>query len=549
MPDAPARAERTLRRDVGWLGLLFATLGSIIGAGWLFGASNAAAVAGPAAILSWLIGGGAVLLLALVHAELGAMHPVAGGSARFPEIAHGRLAGFTSGWVAFLAAVAVAPLMVEAALLYSANWIPGLAHVSGGRPVLTAAGYAAAAALLLVLCAINVVGVRWLAGVNKAVMWWKLIVPAVTVAALAGAATHGPNFGAAGGGFMPFGWHGVFVAIASAGVIFACSGFEQAVQLGGESRRPGRDIPLATIGAVGLALAVYLALQAVYIASVPPGRLGGGWDGVAFGGNAALFGPFAGLAGVLGLGWLAVVLYSGAIVSPAGTGLLYAGGSARLSYALAGAGLLPGRLARLGPTGTPVAAIALSFVAGLAVLLPFPGWQELVGFIAAAAVVAYGMAPPALAALRRSDPARPRPFRLPAAGVLAPAAFVVASEMLLFTGWAVVWKLLVAIGLGFALLAATRRRAQVTLDARGARWLWPYLAGMGIVSYLSSFDTAAPSTVPLLGLRGPRDALPFGVDVAVTAVLALAVFALAVHCRLPIGRVTERADRSPSRVG
>ena len=66
------------------------SLGSIIGAGWLFGALYASSLAGPAAVISWLLGGGVVMLLALTHAELGGMYPVAGGSARFPRYAFGR---------------------------------------------------------------------------------------------------------------------------------------------------------------------------------------------------------------------------------------------------------------------------------------------------------------------------------------------------------------------------------------------------------------------------------------------------------------------------
>src|SRR3954454_4676279 len=76
----PERQGRKLRRDVGFVGLLFASFGSIIGAGWLFAALFASSLAGPAAILSWLIGGGAMMLLALTHAELGSTYPVAGGT-------------------------------------------------------------------------------------------------------------------------------------------------------------------------------------------------------------------------------------------------------------------------------------------------------------------------------------------------------------------------------------------------------------------------------------------------------------------------------------
>src|SRR3954454_8798282 len=330
----PERGARRLRRDIGFFGLLFASFGSIIGAGWLFGALYASSLAGPAAVISWVIGGGALMLLAFAHAELGGMYPVAGGSGPFPCYAFGQLAGFTSGWIAFLGAVTVAPIMVEATLLYTSNYVSSLTTVSGGRPVLTAQGYVAAAALLLLFCTINVLGVRWLAETNKLAVCWKIFVPALTVVVLLATSAHAENF-SAGGGFMPFGWKGVFVALSSGGVIFACLGFEQAVQLGGESHNPRRNIPLAIIGAMVVAVGLYVALQVAYIAALDPSSLSKGWGAVTFSGKAQLFGPFAGLATALGLGWLAVLLYTDAIVSPGGTGLLYTGASARLSFALA----------------------------------------------------------------------------------------------------------------------------------------------------------------------------------------------------------------------
>ncbi|HZZ98149.1 MAG TPA: hypothetical protein VFE19_14095, partial [Jatrophihabitantaceae bacterium] len=72
----PSGAETTnLRRDIGLIGLLFASVGSIIGSGWLFGALNASVIAGPAAIFSWAIGGAMILLIGLSYAELGTMFP------------------------------------------------------------------------------------------------------------------------------------------------------------------------------------------------------------------------------------------------------------------------------------------------------------------------------------------------------------------------------------------------------------------------------------------------------------------------------------------
>ena len=541
MAAAPARAGRKLRRDVGFFGLLFISFGSIIGAGWLFGALYASSLAGPAAVISWVIGGGAVMLLALPHAELGGMYPVAGGSARFPRFAFGSLIGFTTGWIAFLGAVTVGPIMVQATLLYTSNYVSSLTTISGGRPVLTVQGYFAAAALLLLFCTINILGVRWLAETNMIAVCWKLLIPVVTVIALIATSAHGENFTSAGG-FMPYGWKGVFLAISSGGVIFACLGFEQAVQLGGETRNPRRNIPFAIIGAMIVAIVLYLALQVAFILALDPSSISHGWNAVSFTGKAQLYGPFAGLATALGLGWLAVLLYTDAVVSPGGTGLLYTGASARLTFALARNGYIPAAFGRLTSRGTPSFAIAFSFLCGLVILLPFPGWQQLVGFISAAAVAVYAMAPLALGALRRQDPERPRPFKLPAASVLAPAAFVAASEILLFTGWAVIWKLIVAILIGFALLGvstATDSRRTPSLDWRSAVWLWPYLLGMGVISYLSSFDTRTPSSIPLIDLQGPRNELTFGWDILAAAVLSLAVYFFAIRSRLPTAQALD----------
>ena len=52
-------------------------------AGWFFGAQRGLLTAGPAVVISWVVGGLAILVLALVHAELGAMFPVSVGAARF----------------------------------------------------------------------------------------------------------------------------------------------------------------------------------------------------------------------------------------------------------------------------------------------------------------------------------------------------------------------------------------------------------------------------------------------------------------------------------
>jgi hypothetical protein len=120
---------------------------------------------------------------------------------------------------------------------------------------------------------------------------------------------------------------------------------------------------------------------------------------------------------------------------------------------------------------------------------------------------------------------------------------VVANEIILFSAWAVVWKLVVAILIGFALLgiseATSTPERRPALDWASAGWLWPYLVGLTVISYLGSFDIHNPDTVPLLGLKGPINVLPFGVDVLVMALFSVASYFLAIRLRLPDARVAE----------
>jgi hypothetical protein len=62
---------------------------------------------------------------------------------------------------------------------------------------------------------------------------------------------------------------------------------------------------------------------------------------------------------------------------------------------------------------------------------------------------------------------------------------------------------------------------------------------MTAISYLGSFDTRTPSSIPLLGLAGPRNTLTFGWDIFAVAALSLAVYVVAIRSRLPAARSRE----------
>ncbi|MEU8780812.1 APC family permease [Streptomyces sp. NPDC048637] len=521
---------RHLRRAVGFWGLMFLSLGSIIGSGWLLGALTTAVIAGPASLISWVLASAMLAVLALAHAELGATYPIAGGTARFPFFAFGPLTGFTAGWMSWLRSVLISPIEVEATLSYldRIGWIHSRVNMLHANGTLTAAGLVIATVFMMLFTVINVLGVRLMSGINSVTAVFKTAVPLLTVVVLMLLAFHPSNF-TAGGGFAPHGAHGVFAAL-PAGVVFALLGFEQAIQLAGEARNPQRDISRAVIVAMAIGTALYLLLQIAFIAALDPAALARGWDTPVGAGN---FGPYATLATAVGAGWLATVLYVDAVISPAGTGLVYMAGAARLSYAMGRERVLPKSLTQVGRSRVPVMSTLLAFVVGELALLPFPSWQALVGLVTSAAAIMYAFAPVSLHALRVRDGGRNRPYRLPAGPVLAPVGFVFANLIFYWSGYEADWKLGIAALLGFVFLALTRRGIPAAersdLRARSALWVWPWLGGMILIGRF--------------GRYGGTGALPDWWDLVIVIVFSLAVHYTAVRLAMPSEAVDAAVQR------
>lgn len=72
-----------MKRKMSLFSLIMLTLSAIIGSGWLFGAGMAAQIAGPASILSWILGAIVIGLIALNYIELGTMFPTSGGMSQY----------------------------------------------------------------------------------------------------------------------------------------------------------------------------------------------------------------------------------------------------------------------------------------------------------------------------------------------------------------------------------------------------------------------------------------------------------------------------------
>jgi amino acid transporter len=560
--EAPSLAldAEGLERGVGFLGLLWASETSIIGSGWLFGALGAATLAGPAAIIGWVLGSIVILLLALVHAELGGLFPVSGGTSRFPHYAFGSFAGATFGWASYLQAASVAPIEVLAAVQYlsTAHWARHFFHVdaaagsAGGT--LHGWGYLAAAILMLLFVIINMYGIRQFARINNAITTWKVAIPVVTILILLIGHFHGSNFGHAGGGF--FTSHDAIKNILltlPAGIIFSLLGFEQAVQLGGESANPGRDLPRAVIMSILIGAAIYILIQVAFIGALSPSVLhaNGGWLGLGTSTSheAAQLaaGPFFTLVSIAGISWLATVLRIDAVISPGGTGLMYETASARLTYGLSKNGYVPTAFERVNSAKVPVFGVIVATLVGVLFLLPFPSWAKLVGIVTSASVFMYAGAPVALGAMRRQKPDLPRTYRLPAAEILAPLAFAGAGWVILFSGWQTYSTLVVALLLGYALIwlsyALKLNPRAPAMDWQAAPWIIGWIIGMGVISYLSDFG--AGGIIGGIGFfkhvldQGGTDAIGLWGGIIASGLFSLIIYFWAIATRLPEHKVDE----------
>jgi len=540
--------EHHLHRKVGLRGMTLVSLGSIIGSGWLFGALGAAKLAGGGgSLLTWIFGALVLLLLALVHAELGSSYPVSGGTARFPYVVFGGLGGFAGGWMAFIQAVTIAPIEVEASLSHLQGKFGPNFTVYHANGTLSQAGILWGLLFMAFFTVVNVLGVKWLAETNSITMIWKLLIPTVTIFALLFTSFHSHNF-TAGGGFAPTGAHGILAAL-SAGVIFALEGFEQAIQIGGESTNPQRNIPRAVLFAFIIGTAFYLLLAVAFVGAVNPHNILHNWLNPLPGASA--LGPYITLTTQAGLGWLATLLVIDSVVSPGGTGLVYLGTSTRLSYGLGRNGYFPKVISYINSRGVPIVSIVVCFVIGMLTFLPFPDWYGLVGLITSATVIMYAMAPLALTGLRKNDPERERKYKLPAAPILCPLAFVLANIIVYVSGYSTLFWLDVFIAVGFVLFGIYQitqpPEKRAILNLRSAWWIPPWLGALLLISWLGRYDGSPPKVFGLTLLSTHR--LGNWYDLLVVAAMSLIIYYAATFSTMSSAKVQEALTEVEAEAG
>jgi basic amino acid/polyamine antiporter, APA family len=445
--QAEAGRRGDFRRVLGLWQLTAIGIGGIIGVGvFVLAGQQAALNAGPAVALSFLIAGIASAAAALCYAEFAGMIPVTGSAYTYGYAVLGELAAWLIGWDLLLeyalivAVVAIGWSGYVQSLLASAGivlpvWAQGAAHSGEGRV------FNVIAALITIgVSVLLTMRTEWGARFNTLIVTIKVI--AVILVIGVGVFYIKPEnwhpfiperiIDAQGVGH--FGFQGV--ATAAAVVFFAVFGYDTLTTAAEEAKDPQRDLPRAVLLSLGVSMVLYLAVSLVL-------------TGIAHYPTLNSDAPVADAFKSLGLHWIAVAISISAVVGIASVLFAFMLGAARIWFALARDGLLPGWFAKVHPRyGTPhrpTLALGL-FTAVVAGLFPLDEVAKLVNIGVLSAFIVICMS---VIMLRIRKPDIPRSFRTPWVPVI-PIIGIAFSIWLLSELSLVTWKVFliwVALGL------------------------------------------------------------------------------------------------------
>lgn len=242
-------------------------LGGAIGTGLFYGSASTIALAGPAVMLSYLIGGVVIFFIMRMLGEMAVDEPVSGSFSYYATKYWGKFPGFLSGWNYWFNYVLVSMAELTAVGIYMQFWYPDMPQ------------WIAALVCLVVITAVNLINVRlygefefWMALVKISAIVLMIV---LGLCLLFGSGQPFPDNISniwQNGGFMPNGWWGLALSITV--VMFSFGGIELIGITAGETENPDHTIPKAINQVIWRILIFYVGTMAVLMALWPWNKVG-----------------------------------------------------------------------------------------------------------------------------------------------------------------------------------------------------------------------------------------------------------------------------------
>jgi amino acid transporter len=436
---ADAERPHGFKRALGALDLTMLGIGAIIGTGiFVLTGHAAAAKAGPAVCLSFIIAGIASAFAGLCYSEMASMIPVSGSAYTYSYATMGELVAWIIGWDLILEYLVGAATVSVGWSGYVTKFLSRELHISiptawTSAPITwsekaqefirvpDAVINLPAILVVLAVTAILVVGIKESARFNSVIVFIKVGVVLLFIAFAAPfirKENWTPFIPPNAGDFGKFGLSGIFQGATM--VFFAYIGFDAVSTAAQETRNPQRDLPRGILWSLSICTVLYIAVSLILTGVVPFTEL-----------NVAY--PVATGAAATGLHWLEAAVTIGAIAGLTSVMLVMLLGQPRIFFCMARDGLFPQVAARIHPRfGTPyVTTIICGLVCAVAGgLLPIDILGELtsIGTLFAFVLVSLGVM-----ILRIKRPDLPRKFRVPGGPYLVPLLSAGSSGLLMYT--------------------------------------------------------------------------------------------------------------------
>jgi amino acid transporter len=482
-------------------------IGAAIGSGILFAAAGGTAYAGGAVVYSWIIAAILIAIVTIPYAEMSAMAPRSGISARISYYAYGNYGGFMGGWGLLVWTIMIPPIEAIAVSTYAAYYLPQLFNFTKG--ILTIDGILLSIGLTVLFAILNLIGVGKFGRFNTILTWFKIGAVVIFIIMVPLYIFHPGNFSLKSPFFISStDFPGIFIAIPATGILFSFGGYRQVADMAGEIKNPKKNVPRAVVLTLVIQSILYVLMAIVIVGSVNfslvPGSTGpGDWSSVA-----SLSSPLADLMKetvnttifgnpALVISGLVVLALLFAIYSPLGTFGTDLTGGARIIYGYSKESALPEVFGKTNKKGAPTYAIILASVLAVIFIIPYPSWYTLVDFVVVAGAVNFAIVNASLPVLRKLYPDINRPFKVPGARVWSLAGFISASLLIYWATYPVtLYALGVTLGGTLIFIYQAYKSKGEKMGLAHSLWIPAYIIGLMILSYIGGSQTGGINIIP-----------------------------------------------------